>query len=317
MRETRLDSVIALRSGGLPAPLAAWVVARVAEQIASRPRIVSIAQVRVREDGAVRLLHDLRPAPFASRAPEVVQGGDGDPRAAVFALGVLLVELSLGRSPFERATDLETRLAVSEDALPRLEGRAARASSALDELISKATEKAAPDRHTSALELRDAIDAYLADELHDVGEAQLASTVREAIEQAPSEDRTSMPDYGDAELSLEPEAARSPLPNEPKFDQELVRLGDPLPPGSGAGVTEVTLTGVRESGPKLSRPELTLEVDDAGLLAQRERAARTRAPVGPPAPRGLGWVMRLGLALLAALFASIAYQFVLRPLLFD
>ncbi len=317
MRETRLESVLALRVGGLTAPVAAYLVARVADAIAARPRIVALPDVRVREDGVVRLARRDGSPPFDVRAPEVARGGaEGDPRAAVFALGVLLVHASLGRSPFARGTDLETRMAVGEEEVPPLVGRAGKASAALDAIVARACAKTPSERHGSPAALRDALDGYLEDELHGIGPRELAEAVREAIERAPSDDRTSMPDYDDAELALAPQAPKSSPPAESHFEDGLVRLGDPLASGGEAGITEASLTGVRDSGPRISRP--ALEVDDEAVAREKEaRVHRTLAPIGSDAPPGPNWLLRIGVALAVLLALAIAYRFVLRPLLGD
>lgn len=318
MRETRLESVLALRAGGLPAPVAAYLVARVAELVADHPRLVPLPDVRVRADGQVRLALRDRPVPFDYRAPEVVQGAEGDPRAAVFALGVLLVHTSLGRSPFARGTDLETRLAVGEEDVPVLQGRAAQASAELDAVVACACAKDPTVRYPSPAALRDALDGYLEDELHVVGPEVLAAAVRDAIERAPSDDRASMPDYQDAELAVAPRAPRNAPPTDAHFEDGFVRLGDPLETGGEAGITQASLIGVRESGPKIQRPA-HLDVDVEVVAREKEaRVARTLAPVRSEArPAGPNWLVRVGGALIALLLLAIAYQFLLRPLLQD
>ncbi|MEZ4336345.1 MAG: hypothetical protein R3B82_06935 [Sandaracinaceae bacterium] len=314
MRETRLESVLALRSGGLPAPTAAYLVARVAELVDGHPRQVSLPDVRVRADGGVRLALRDRPVPFDYRAPEVAQGAGGDPRAAVFSLGVLLVHTALGRSPFARETDLETRLAVGEEDVPALVGRAGQASAELDVVVARACAKDPFARYASPAALRDALDGYLEDELHVVGPKVLATAVREAIERAPSDDRTSMPDYEDAELALAPAPSRH-APETAHFEDGFVRLGDPLATGGEAGITEASMTGVRESGPKIRRPA-HLDVDVDVIEAEKEaRNARTRAPEVATAPASSpNWMLRIGGALLVLLLAAIVYQFLVRPL---
>lgn len=311
--------MLALRSGGLPAPIAAYLVARVAELVDEHPRLVALGDVRVRADGEVRLaLHD-GPAPFDVRAPEVAQGAGGDPRAAVFALGVLLVHASLGRSPFARGSDLETRLAVGEEPVPELRGRAGQASADLDVVLARACAKDPASRYPSPAALRDALDGYLEDELHVVGPDVLAAAVREAIERAPSDDRSSMPDFEDAELALAPAPQRhGPTAESVHFEDGFVRLGDPLATGGEAGITEAALTGVRDSGPKIQRPA-GLDVDVDIVEAEKEaRIARTRAPVTSSEPvSGPNWMIRVGAVLLTLLLAAIAYRFLVRPLFSD
>ena len=296
MHETRLESVLALRAGVLPAPLAAWVVARVAELIHEHPRTIAVSDVRVRADGKVRLVGRDGPAPLAARAPEIAGDGVGDGRAAVFSLGVMLVHISLGYSPFERPTPVETRLSVGADPVPALRGRAAHATAALDRIVEGATAKAPEQRHTSPLDLRDALERYFDDELHEVSEAHLAAAVREAIQKHPSDDRTSMPDFGEAELTLrgekEPRAQRAAQGPEPS----VVHFSDPA---------ELQLE-LRGAG--------SLQLDDDAV--RRARARRATGILEHPPPQ-TNWPRRVGLALLLLLGAAILYGLVLRPLLSD
>lgn len=317
MRETRLDSVLSLRAGGLPAPTSAYIIARVAEAISSRPRILTVADVRIREDGQVRLIRRDRPPPFAYRAPEVIQGGEGDLRAAVFSLGVMLHELALGRAHFLRTTDLETRIAVGEEKLPALRGRSKGATRPLDNILLRATAKAPAARYASPAELRDALEGWLESELHELDDADLAAAARDAIETRPSEDRSSMPDYDAAELAFIPPPDRAPGLVKPRLDEEVVRLGDPLLRGAGAGVTDAALTGITDSGPGAETADAPgeLEVDDAAYQDERRRAPKTLAPAKGRSRKPSPWLKRLALMAAIAVLLALVYQFVVRRLM--
>jgi len=309
MRETRLESVLALRDGGLPAPLACWVVARAAERLQDEPRIVTVEDVRVREDGQVRLALADGPPRFDYRAPEVVEAFDGDPRAAVFGLGVLLFETAVGRSPFEGASDLEVRIATAQDPVPSIVGRSAQATRALDEVLQRATEKDELRRYASPTTLKEALDRWLEEELHETDAHDLADAVREAIAAAPSHDRGSLPELEDVPLDVQPEARRSSQPNPARFDDVIVRDNSDLPPLDAPVADPLQI-------PKAPRAPagLELDIDEGALNAQRHRQ-RTLAPTEAPA-RGLpSWLPKAAAVALVLLALSLVYQFLLRPLL--
>jgi len=311
MRETRLESVLALRDGGLPAPLACWVVARAAEQLDGHPRIATLQDVRIREDGQVRLALPDGPPRFDYRAPEVVEVFDGDPRAAVFGLGVLLFEAAVGRSPFEGGSDLEVRIATAQDPVPSIVGRSAQATAGLDKILQRATEKDELRRYAGPGTLQAALDRWLEDELHEIGARDLADLARDAIGAAPSHDRGSMPDFDDAPLGLAPEAQRSSNPAPARFDDVFVRDNSDLPPAA-----EPMGLGDPLSVPKAPRAPagLELDIDERALNAERHRP-RTLAPTEAPKRSTPGWLPRVAVIALVLIALSVAYQFLLRPLL--
>ena len=118
----------------------------------------------------------------------------------------------------------------------------------------------------------------------------------------------------EAELDLRPESKRSSAPNEPRFDQGLVRIHDPQEVG-GAGITEASVTGVRDSSPS-ARPRTAagvLDIDERALEGERQRPATLYEP---PAPEpGPNWIKRIGIALMVLLALAIVWQFALRPLI--
>lgn len=332
---------------GLPLPVACWVIGRAASAIAARPRILVPADLRVREDGAVRVDTTDAPIPFGYKAPEVIRGGGETPRSAVFALGAILVEALTGRPTFTRGSDMETRVAVVEEAVPALHGRVAQASPALDAIVAGAVAKAPGDRFASTVELAERLDRFLEDELHEVGPAETAAAVRAALsgvdvrtalhsrapkptplprarprpppprpepEPEPPVERDAASEILEAELDLRPEGKRSSAPNKPRFDQGLVRIHDPQEVG-GAGITEASVTGVRDSSPS-ARPRTAagvLDIDERALEGERQRPATLYEP---PAPEpGPNWIKRIGIALMVLLALAIVWQFALRPLI--
>ena len=465
MSEVRLDQILSRLPSGLPLPVACWLVSRVANAIAAQPRLITPRDIRVREDGGVRVADAEGETPFAYRAPENLRGGDPNPRSAVFALGAVLVETLSGRSAFERGSDMETRVAVAAEEVAPMKGRVAQASHALDAILARALAKSPDDRFASTVELAERLDGFLEDELHDVGPEAVVAAVRAAIgggdpraafqkvseesvvrplptEPEPTPPATNpstapsttpstpgrvpmgglraptgarpdgiraprrptpgpsemvaaarrptpapshvvpaprrptpppstpaaqaddalpplpelppdepvrlrparpapaapapaapaaptqtpaptpaapaashTPSYSNAELDLKPQGRRLSVPNKPRFDEGLVRLGDPSGE-AGAGITDASVTGVRDSA-SAPKPKavagLALDIDESALQQERARPATVRED--PPPPAGPNWLLRIGLLMVGILAAAIAYQFVLRPFL--
>jgi hypothetical protein len=126
----------------------------------------------------------------------------------------------------------------------------------------------------------------------------------------------SSPDFENAELDFQPDAARASAPNKPRLDQELVRIGDASADQAGAGITEASVTGAR-SHPSPARHKGVagmLDIDERAYKRQREQRPVTVLEDPEPEP-GPNWVKRLVILFVSLLVLAIAYQFVIRPML--
>ncbi len=169
----------------LPAPLAAYVVARAAEALAyahdrvdaaGKPlsivhRDVSPGNVMVTYDGQVKLL-DFGIARAADRkfrtrtgevrgklaymSPEQLGEREADARSDLFALGAVLYECVTGTSPFEAESDLATIDAVLKRPVPSLRDRV---DVRLAEVVEQALERDPSRRPQRAADLVARLDA--------------------------------------------------------------------------------------------------------------------------------------------------------------
>lgn len=299
MADVTLRDVLARSPEGLGGPLGAWLVIRIADAM-SGVRAPTPEEVRVTRSGAV--IVDPPRAASRSLAPELAGGNAPTPRSAVYALGVLLIEIAAGRPPTARQ--------LAEDDIPALSGRARDASEALDRIAGRALSRTASLRYASPAELAAALDRFLVDELHDVGPAVLAKAVEEVVGarafqsfHPPATTTTEASRIAAAELDIKP-PPRSSHPAKPRLDPGLVRLGD-HDRAAGAGITDAAL--LAGAAPKRAKLDV-----DSEAARRRPGTLLEETPAEPP---GRNWILYLVFALAGLLVLVLLYQYVVRPYL--
>jgi serine/threonine protein kinase len=98
---------------------------------------------------------------YGYMSPEQVLGGALDGRSDLFAVGIVLAEMLMGRRLFSAANDLDVLLMVRDGRLDRLDKYARDLPAGLDHIVRKALAKRVEDRFQTAAEFRDAISDLL------------------------------------------------------------------------------------------------------------------------------------------------------------
>ncbi len=94
---------------------------------------------------------------FAYMAPEQIRGEPADPRADVFAVGLILHELLTGSHPFRRTSTHEAIAAVLRDEAPSFEAEVANCPAGLQEIVTRCLSKDRSRRFASGRELAKAL----------------------------------------------------------------------------------------------------------------------------------------------------------------
>jgi serine/threonine-protein kinase len=97
----------------------------------------------------------------AYMAPEQLLGDEIDRRVDVFTAGTVLWELLTGRRLMAAGTHAQTLLRVLQDRVPRVSSFVPDVDPALDDIVARALARSPDDRYTTALEMKEALDAWM------------------------------------------------------------------------------------------------------------------------------------------------------------
>ncbi|MEL6985140.1 MAG: protein kinase, partial [Actinomycetota bacterium] len=191
-------------------------------------------------------------------APEQVTGEPVDPRADIYALGIVLFEAATGGPPFLADTDAATALARLREEAPRCRERRADVPVALDEIIAKAMARNPDDRYDRALSLRSA----------------LANVDLTQVGPIPTDLSTLPPPVERTNVQQQPGVAGAPI---------VVPNGQPQPPPGGPAGSAPVLGGAAAGGgvaagpPPAGTPSGHAPVAPTGKPKRAERKATKQA----------------------------------------
>lgn len=119
---------------------------------------------------------------FGYVAPEQVEGAAIDQRADIFAVGVVLAELLIGKKMFTAASQIGVMLEIKEGRLDKLEENVDRVDPELLGVLRSALARRPEDRYLSARELNRALQEFASRRSRGASRAALASLVRRALD---------------------------------------------------------------------------------------------------------------------------------------
>ena len=213
-------------------------------------------------------------------SPEQIRGEPLDARADLFALGIILYELTVGRRLFRgRADDVKAR--ITGGVVPRPRDVRPDLPEALERIILKALQVDRDRRYASARELRQDLLAFIAEDGHAAGKRELAEYLREIF--VPADHRIAVPGDPEAQDVERPPARSVGFVGgfaRDESDEELA-LESPLP-----GLTDLVVDADDpEPGPLVvdapvsSEPSAPSSPAPSHLEPQHAEAIRAAAPV--------------------------------------
>jgi serine/threonine-protein kinase len=217
---------------------------------------------------------------YGYMSPEQVTGGDLDGRSDIFAVGIVLAEMLMGKRLFTAPNDLDVLLMVRDGRLERWEKYGKEIPARLDTIARKALAKNADDRYQSAAEFRTALEDLQFQFGIRVGPADLGALVADLFDPHPEaltrlKERASK--WEIKEQGLAPGATPAPVPRNLR---DVSADHEARPPSRSGNVTPPSTV-------------MTAALDDAlgGSVSlvgldQYERPDLDGAPAWPGAPVG-------------------------------
>ena len=208
---------------------------------------------------------------YGYMSPEQVTGGGLDGRSDLFAVGIVLAEMLMGRRLYTAPADLDVLLMVRDARTDRLDKYAANLPPTLDRIVRRALKKDPGERHQTATQFRDELGEYLVESGKRVSTNELRAFVSgllpggpESSVQAPSAPRP----IRAATPPPPPTSARRPPPGlgiarslapRTAVPPELPRA--PVPAAAAASMRSADTSAAAALGNALAQPLAVVDLD--------------------------------------------------------
>ncbi len=122
---------------------------------------------------------------YGYMSPEQVTGAELDGRSDIFAVGIVLAEMLMGKRLFTAPNDLDVLLMVRDGRLERWDKHGKDVPESLDAIVRKALAKSLDERYQTAAEFRDALEDLQFQFGMRVGPADLGALVADLFDPSP------------------------------------------------------------------------------------------------------------------------------------
>jgi serine/threonine-protein kinase len=250
-------------------------------------------------------------------SPEQALGKDVDRRTDVFALGIILYQLTTGKHPFRGESDIVTlQNIVSERPIipPRAYDR--EYPKPLEAVVMKALERDADKRYQSAAELEAALDRVFPPTVPRVRTEDVGKFVTSLLGDRGEERRTALKD---AIKQADERVATGEAPPATAVGRPLGELGttvgSPMAFGRGQLTSSPTgPSGVRGTPSSIDaipldpqRPSFPSDLSSGPISLPHQTPFGTQTPSAPPPQKSRGMLWVLGGLVIAALFVGGAF----------
>jgi eukaryotic-like serine/threonine-protein kinase len=200
---------------------------------------------------------------YGYMSPEQILGGVIDARSDLFSVGIVLVEMLMGRRLFAAPTELDVLLMVRDVDLGRLERYGGHIDPGLLGIVRRALQKPPEERFEDAASFREALGEWLFENRHRVTPRRVSEFVSSLYDDAWTRKRTALAQHAAESMSAKGSGA-TPTPEMPTGSAEALISG--IPEGSGA----------EEFPAQYSAPEI--QIDQGAAAGGNGEAPAERSP---------------------------------------
>ncbi len=237
---------------------------------------------------------------YGYMSPEQVLAQTVTPKSDIFAAGVVMAEMLMGRRLFAAANELDVLLMVRDVDLSRLERFGDHIQMDLANLLRWALRKDPGDRYKDAKTFRDSLDEWLFEQRHRIGSSELAEIVNSLYDDALARRQKGL-DSAEAAAAVGSQPAvkaKAGTENFPKEDSGTERIpkeglgAEPMAlGGSGSGANLHGVPAGLDDRPPSDEPSSVIEVTmgdeaEAEAEAEPEKNPEPEAKKKPEAAKG-------------------------------
>jgi eukaryotic-like serine/threonine-protein kinase len=174
---------------------------------------------------------------YGYMSPEQVTGGDLDGRSDIFAVGIVLAEMLMGKRLFTAPNDLDVLLMVRDGRLERWDKYCKDIPASLDVIVRKALAKNLDERYQTATEFRSALEDLQFQFGMRVGPADLGALVADLFDQRPEATARLKERARKWEIKQQAAAPGTTPPPVPRLSRDSSADHEARPPSRGGGIT--------------------------------------------------------------------------------